>query len=141
MLLYRAVRKFTAYLLYIFKREKTYHIAVSVLGSVCSIWFTFLFYNFGFIGQESRLSIFPFFTALVEAEALILPCNFGMCDYGKYLLSILAFTAHMLAASVAPKSDLWGIFTNHSGERLGEHGHEKELWKINLMGITCSPFL
>lgn len=67
MLFYGAVRRFTACLLYIFKREKTYHIAVSVLGSVCSICFIFLFYNFGFIGQESRLSIFPFFTALVEA--------------------------------------------------------------------------
>lgn len=67
MLFYRAVRRFTACLLYIFKREKNYHTAVSVIGSVCSICFIFLFYNFGFIGQESRLSIFPFFTALVEA--------------------------------------------------------------------------
>lgn len=122
------------------KEKNAAHCSVSS-GECMQHCFYFAFLLFWLRCTESRLSIFPFFTALVEAEALILPSNFGMCDYGKYLLSILAFTAHMLAASVAPKSDLWGIFTNHSGERLGEYGHKKELRKINLTGITCSPFL
>lgn len=39
-------------------------------------------------------SLFFSFAAMVEAQGLLFPCHFGMCDYGKYLLSIPAFPAH-----------------------------------------------
>lgn len=101
MLFYRAVRRLTARLLYILKKRKTYHIAVSVLGNACSICFIFLLqFRFHWAGVQTFHP--PNSQRSGEAQALVLPCHFGTCDYGKHSPAIPALAALALLPAWPP---------------------------------------
>lgn len=95
MLFYGAVRRFTARLLHVFKTEKAYPTAVSVLEVyVAFVLFSFFFPTVVLLGSSPgsttrELSIFPCFTALVEAQAPILPRHWRAYAHGKDLLLFL----------------------------------------------------
>lgn len=99
---------------------------MSVPEWVCSICFIFLFFfNFGFIGQESRLSIFPFFLCSGGSTRTHFPLSF----WDVWLREVFAFlflpSQHMLTASVSPQGWPGGTSTSHTCQaQPGE-----ELWK------------
>lgn len=123
MLFYRAVRRLTARLLYILKKRKTYHIAVSVLGNACSICFIFLL-QFRFHWAGVQTFHLPISQRSGEAQALVLPCHFGTCDYGKHSPAIPA----LAALALLPAWPRPGRGDPHNPQLSG-HGAAKALWE------------
>ena len=138
MLFYRAVRRFTACLLHIFKREKTYHIAVSVLGSVCSIYFFFLQFWFHWAGVQT------FHLAIFHCSGGSITTHFTLSFWDVWLREVFAFYSclHSTHAGCQCVPQVWPVGNLHKPQLRAlrrapvMHRHKKELWKKNFTGTN-----